>query len=606
MIIWARGHMGNKIKKALLSTFISLCIIILFTGCGLIRDGILQLPEEKEASQDGNAAGGSNIDGQYNDPDNANTAPVAVMEIYQQNSDGYYLVVGNPVYFTAQNSFDGDGDDLEYSWEIQGLEKISSRDLEYTFSGTGKYEVVLTVSDNQDHSAVIKQVEVVEIGESIIISSKHSLTVEIQYTFRNNGPGEVDDLFCLMEVPRTYLPYQAVLDRRSNYQEGDRLFNDKSNVLAQFNLGRLEQGKTKTAYINCDVLLYEYDFYGLEGKSRYEIGDSDVSKYTKSEYFIDSDSNIIRSAAHQAIGQEEDPLKKAGLLYDFVVDLLEYDYGIIEDKRFGYNYASGIIQNRKGVCTDYSILYAALCRASGIPATIVQGIPVYSILNEPGQELEYGHSWVEIKLPGYGWIPIDITSEENFMGYNYFLNLQTYKGQGVFFKSLEIDGESYYPNGFYYTWEGSSEPQIVQDISYGIKGLKIEDLKVSRESGFLDEVGFILSEYNAAINHVNSAHKEEWIFNDPAEIAIEDSLLARLTELLDSLKRIEGAGSFEYNHGELIRISKDMIVAKQNQINCMKSSDYDCSSSYNNIFGNSLDSLFEYFSSMVDSYNEKY
>ncbi len=376
--------------------------------------------------------------------------------------------------------------------------------------------------------------------------------------------------------------------------------------MAQFNLGRLNQGKIKTAYINCDVLLYEYSFPDPEGESRYEFGDGDISKYTKSEYFIDSDSNIIKSAVNQTIGQEDDPLKKARLLYDFVVNSLEYDYNTLENERFGYNYASEIIQEKTGICTDYSVLYAALCRAAGIPAIIVQGIPVFSVLNEPDQELAYGHSWVEIKLPGYGWIPVDITSEEDFMGYNYFLNLQTYKGPGVFYKSLEIDGKSYYPNGFYYTWKGGSEPQIEQSISYRVKGLKIEDLKVSRESGFLDEAGFILSEYNAAINHINSAHKEDWAYNDPAEIAIEDSLLARLTELSESIIKIEGAGSFSSRHGELARISKDIIIAKQNQINCMKSSDYGCSISYNNMFNTSVDSLFEYFNSMVDSYNEKY
>ncbi|MCD4670650.1 MAG: transglutaminase-like domain-containing protein, partial [Actinomycetia bacterium] len=394
--------------------------------------------------------------------------------------------------------------------------------------------------------------------------------------------------------------------RRSNYQERDRLFNDEFNVMAQFNLGRLKQGKIKTAYINCDVLLYEYDFPDLEGGGRYETGDGDIPKHTKSEYFIDSDSNIIKSAAQQTIGQEDDSLKKARLLYDFVVDSLEYDYSTLENERFGYNYASEIIQEKTGICTDYSVLYAALCRASGIPAIIVQGIPVFSILNEPDQELAYGHSWVEIKLPGCGWIPVDVTSEEDFMGYNYFLNLQTYKGSGVFYKSLEIDGERYYPNGFYYTWKGSSGPQIEQDISYRVKGLKIEDLKVSRENGFLDEAGLILSEYNAAINHVKNAHKKDWIYNDPVEIAIEDTLLKRLTELSDSLKRINGASSFEYGHGELVRISKDIIIAKQNQINCMKSSDYNGCQSYNNIFGNSISKLFDCFNSMVDSYNEKY
>ena len=150
------------------------------------------------------------------------------------------------------------------------------------------------------------------------------------------------------------------------------------------------------------------------------------------------------------------------------------------------------------------------------------------------------------------------------------------------------------------------EPQIVQDISYRVKGLKIEDLRVSRESGFLDEVSYILSEYNAALDHINNAHKEDWIYNDPYEIEIEESLLKRLTELSDSLGGIEGLISFDSGHAELIRISRAIINAKQNQINCMRSSDYDCSISYNNMFSSLINELFEYFNKMVDSYNEKY
>ena len=247
------------------------------------------------------------------------------------------------------------------------------------------------------------------------------------------------------------------------------------------------------------------------------------------------------------------PILKAGRLYDLVADALEYDYSRIEDGNFGYNHASKILQEGLGVCTDYSVLYTALCRASGIPAIIVQGIPVFSILNESGQELSYGHAWVEIKLPGYGWIPIDVTSEEEFMGYNYFLNLQTYKGSGVFYRSLEIDGEMFYPNGVYYTWTGEREPTVTQDISYRIRGLKAEDLDVYKESDFLDNAGMILNEYNAALNHINNVHGQDWIFNDPEEIAIEETLLEKLKELSASLDNIRASSGFESGKEELAR-----------------------------------------------------
>jgi hypothetical protein len=213
---------------------------------------------------------------------------------------------------------------------------------------------------------------------------------------------------------------------------------------------------------------------------------------------------------------------------------------------------------------------------------------------------------VEIKLPGYGWIPVDVTSEEDFMGYNYFLNLQTYKGSGIFYQSLNIDGEKFYPNGVYYTWTGDREPVLSQDISYRVKGLKAEDLDVYRDSDFLDMAGFILSEYNDALNHVNNTHGQEWIFDDPNHIAIEESLLQRLIELSIAIENITVTSGLASGKDEMVRISREIIDAKKRQLECMRASDYNCNISNYNLFNDAVDRLFEYYNEMVDSYNEKY
>lgn len=597
--------MNRKIIKNILIFFILVTLATyISTGCSLVSGFLSEIL--RGSGETAEETGESGQASENRSGTDQNIAPVAVIEIYQQNSDGYYLQAGNPVYFTAESSFDGDGDELDYKWDISGIEEISGVDFEYVFTDTGKYEVVLVVSDGNVETVLKKSIEVVEVDENIVVTGEHRLTVEIQYTFTNNGPGDVEDLFCLMEVPKTYLPYQVILDRRSNYGERDQLLRDEFNVVAQFNLGGLRQGKTKTAYINCDALIYEYEFIKPGGESGYSFGDSDVSRYTRSEYFIDSDSNIIRSAARAAVEDEDDPLVKAEKLYDLVVNVLEYDYSSLENGKLGFNHASKILQEGWGVCTDYSVLYTALCRAAGIPAVTVQGIPVFSILNESSHELSYGHAWVEIKLPGYGWIPVDITSEEEFMGYNYFLNLQTYKGSGMFYRSIEIDGEDFYPNGVYFSWMGDKEPDIIQDISYRVEGLKAEDLDVYKESNFLDNVGLILSEYNAALNHINNAHGEDWIFNDPAEIAIEETLLERLKELSASLENTQASSGYGSGKEELVKISKDIIDSKQNQIDCMKVSDFDCNISYYNMFSDSVGDLFDYYNSMIDEYNEKY
>jgi hypothetical protein len=573
------------------------CIPLLIASCSIIDKTQAQAVSGAAGIETKDTVPGSGKD---------NTAPVAVMEIHQQNSDGYYINAGNPAYFTAENSFDPDGDELAYIWDIPGTAGSGSMALEHIFTETGIYTVVLTVADGITDTAVKKRIEVVDIDSSIIITREHSLTVEMQYTFTNNGPGDVQELFCLMEVPRTYLPFQAVMERRSNYREGDQLIQDGFNMIARFNLGSLQEGKTRIAYINCDSLLYEYDFASLGDTGDYHPGDSDVAGYTGSEYYIDSDSNIIRSAARAATGDLSSPREKAGTLYELVTGVMEYDYSRLGGGKMGYNHASEILQDGLGVCTDYSILYAALCRASGIPAVVVQGIPVFSILNESGRQLSYGHAWVEIKLPGYGWIPVDVTSEEEFMGYNYFLNLQTYKGSGIFYRSLDIDGEKFYPNSIYYTWTGEREPAITQDISYRVKGLKAEDLDVSRDSDFLDKAGLVLSDYNYALNHVNNAHGQDWIFDDPDHIAIEETLLQRLIELSSSLEDTQASSGLASSKEELLGISREIIDAKKRQIDCMRASDYNCNMSYHNIFNDAVDRLFEHYNLMVDSYNDKY
>jgi transglutaminase-like putative cysteine protease len=58
-------------------------------------------------------------------------------------------------------------------------------------------------------------------------------------------------------------------------------------------------------------------------------------------------------------------------------------------------------------CTEYASLMIALCRASGIPARYVKGLAV------PGEEAKdiarTEHAWLEVHLPGSGWVPMDPT-----------------------------------------------------------------------------------------------------------------------------------------------------------------------------------------------------
>ena len=123
---------------------------------------------------------------------------------------------------------------------------------------------------------------------------------------------------------------------------------------------------------------------------------------------------------------------------------------------------------------DYSIVYAAVCRAADIPAKYVTGAPIAIMVGEDDKEIYDGHAWNEIKLPGYGWIPLDVTWESGFLTRNYCLNIKTREG---------LEGD--YP-GYYYTLGSSIEPEVTMDYIYRVEGIDQSELDWASFSEFIE------------------------------------------------------------------------------------------------------------------------
>lgn len=69
-----------------------------------------------------------------------------------------------------------------------------------------------------------------------------------------------------------------------------------------------------------------------------------------------------------------------------------------------------VLRHRRGVCQDFAHVLIGLCRSIRLPARYVSG---YLYV---GQETGWrgdlaSHAWVEVFLPGYGWLPLDPTNE---------------------------------------------------------------------------------------------------------------------------------------------------------------------------------------------------
>lgn len=119
------------------------------------------------------------------------------------------------------------------------------------------------------------------------------------------------------------------------------------------------------------------------------------------------------------------------------------------------------------------------------------------------------------------------------------------------------------------------------------------------ENAFLSNVEKILDEYNLAINHMNTYHKENWIYNDPSEIALEETFLVKLQELLNQLKNFNYPSSFTNERNNIVNLFEQMCSYKQQQIECCKNNDYSNNIVNFNAFVDTVNKLFNYYNSLT-------
>jgi len=405
--------------------------------------------------------------------------------ISQNDSQGgltdRYFEIGKPIYFKAtgksadinivdDSSQDSSKEnDLTFTWDLGNGQTLEGKELNYTFNEPGVYTLKLKASAGSASNEAIATIWVVEYIENLIILKKHNCTVEIEYTLQNNGPENLKDVTCGVDIPTVIEPFQevnSIFSELKDYKEK----NDKiDNTFYKFYLGKINNGSSKSVKVLYDVSMAEFDLKDdIINPEAYDkdIYEKELKQYTKSSKYIDSDNEAIKETVEQVVGAETMPYKVAEKLYNYVVQKLEYDYGKLAQRssgKFGEsNKASEILNLDKGVCEDYSIFYAALCRAAGIPAKYVAGVPIRSIAYEESNEIANGHAWNVINLPGLGWIPIDATAEEGFMSENNSLNLKTY---------YDVRPKDY---GFYYYFD-NAEPQCASNYLYRVKGIEVSD-----------------------------------------------------------------------------------------------------------------------------------
>ncbi len=202
-------------------------------------------------------------------------------------------------------------------------------------------------------------------------------------------------------------------------------YDGEDNVIARFKFSNEEETEIKvTGYISTSI---------KQEITHEDVGDIDDIDLDMGYAEIDDEQlkyeDLLEPAIYwevdaEAIKEKADELKEEKTnVYDIVLS----DYTFITENVDYDNLKVGVSNQRNGalstlnggssVCMEFADLLITLLRAQGIPARAAFG---YGFDPRSEGETEEGHQWIEVYMPGVGWVPVDPTwgdtGRRNYIG----------------------------------------------------------------------------------------------------------------------------------------------------------------------------------------------
>lgn len=224
--------------------------------------------------------------------------------------------------------------------------------------------------------------------------------VEFTYEVRNYGPDPLTRVQIFLGMPRPG-PSQSLLRPVQYLKPGGKILADwfPQKVMA-YTLGPVQAGKSVKVGFTAAAQLFDVRYFVFPHavKPLYAIPPGIRLSYLKDGRKYKIGSPIIRKAVRKAVGNERNPYWRARKIYAYIHKKMHYELA------GGWNVAPRVLTRGSGSCSEYSFLFIAMCRAAGIPARYVGSVVVR---RDAASYDDVFHRWVEIYLPGFGWLPVD-------------------------------------------------------------------------------------------------------------------------------------------------------------------------------------------------------
>lgn len=129
--------------------------------------------------------------------------------------------------------------------------------------------------------------------------------------------------------------------------------------------------------------------------------------------FLNSTQNVNWDTGMTAIKKAKELTSKAKTdeekvtaIYQYITKNVQYDYNLANNVQAGYiPTIDKVYSSQKGICFDYSALFASMLRSVGVPTKLVMGNSTY---------VNVYHAWNEVYLNNK-WVVVDTTVDAGLL-----------------------------------------------------------------------------------------------------------------------------------------------------------------------------------------------
>ncbi|NLO22695.1 MAG: transglutaminase domain-containing protein [Syntrophomonadaceae bacterium] len=151
------------------------------------------------------------------------------------------------------------------------------------------------------------------------------------------------------------------------------------------------------------------DPHRFDGTIRFLVHNQSVTdnRYMVASIYVDSHQSEIIDLAAAIAPEGMSGREKAESIHSWITQNIKYDYEAYLNQDVHLRQASQILKEGKGLCRDFSFLFAALARAAQLPAKVVYG----QAETDSNWEM---HAWNEVMIDGQ-WVAVDSSWDAGYI-----------------------------------------------------------------------------------------------------------------------------------------------------------------------------------------------